>query len=148
MGTVKKAFSPTLPLSLLTEKELLPDVEKLTNRNRTPFNLRLVMNLCRSLPLFFPEAAGLRSQWALWFHTKTFFCYGQHAWPHVLQNPGEIHATSFSGSRAECNEKGNSKMVATDKGFLRYVWKRGTNEVKGMRIFLTVLFLLIFLLLC
>lgn len=110
--------------------------EKLTYWKRSPFYLRLVKNQCRSLPLIFPEAMGLRLKLALWFYTKEFPYYGQHVWPNILQNPVEVCATSFSGSRAELSERKNSTMVTTDKGFIRYIWRSGSHEMwKGNEFF-------------
>lgn len=135
MGIVEKAFSSTMGWSLWTKKDTLPDFEKVIDEKRTPFYLQLVMNQGRSLFFLFLEAEGLRSQLALWFHPRKLLCCGQHAWFNVLQNPGEVLATSLSSSRPEWSERENSNMVATDKGFIRYAWRRGPNKVKGMRFF-------------
>lgn len=39
--------------------------------------------------------------------------------PNVLQNPGEVHATSSSESRAELSQREDSMMAAADAGCVR-----------------------------
>lgn len=80
-----------------------------------------------------PFPRGSRAEVMISFvlsHAKKLLCCRQHAWPNVLQNLAEVHATSL------WSERENSKMVATDTNFIRHVWRRGPmKEVTGIRFF-------------
>lgn len=97
----------------------LPDFEKSAAWKRTAFYLKWVVNPCRPLLLLFPGPMRLMLRLDLWFHTNKLLCCGQHMFANVLQNPGEVHATSSSDSRAELSQREDSMMVAADAGCVR-----------------------------